>query len=120
MDKTNTKYIIKIDHKEIGSRIQSRRKKMGIKQKDLAESVGITASYLSNIERGVSAASLDLIVILSFKLKVTPDFLILGVLRSSNISVNIMEGLKLCSDRDLKVISDLVMSLIRNSDGKEN
>lgn len=119
MDKTSTKYIIDIDYKEIGGRIQLRRKKMGISQKELAESIGITASYLSNIERGVSAASLDLIIILSLKLKVTPDFFILGVLRSSNISANIIEGLKMCSDRDLKVVSDIVMSLLRHSDGKE-
>lgn len=119
MDKTNTKYIIDIDYKEIGNRIQLRRKKMGISQKGLAESIGITPSYLSNIERGVSAASLDLIIVLSLKLKVTPDFFILGVLKSSNISTNIMEGLKMCSDKELKIVSDLIMSLIRHNDGKE-
>lgn len=115
MDKSSTKYIIEIDHKEIGSRIKLRRKTMGIRQKDLAESVGITASYLSNIERGVSAASLDLIIILSVKLNVTPDFFILGVLKSSNISSNIINSLKMCSDRDLKIISDLIMSFVKHS-----
>lgn len=116
MDKSNTKYIIEVDHREIGNRIKNRRKSMGISQKDLAESIGITASYLSNIERGVSSASLDLIIILSVKLNVTPDFFILGVLKSSNVTSNIINSLKMCSDKEVRIISNLIMTFVKYKD----
>ena len=45
--------------KAIGKRIQEYRKKSGITQEELAEKVGLSASYYSAIERGASFPRFD-------------------------------------------------------------
>ncbi len=42
--------LMEINHKDIGFRIGERRRKLNISQKDLAEQIGISSKYLSNIE----------------------------------------------------------------------
>ena len=44
-----------------GSRIREARKARGLEQKDLAERMGISAAFLSRIERGERGCSLDLL-----------------------------------------------------------
>ena len=50
-----------IDKALIGRRIQTERKKSGMTQKKLAEAVGLTDQYISKIERGDTAVTLQTI-----------------------------------------------------------
>ncbi|HOX42941.1 MAG TPA: helix-turn-helix transcriptional regulator [Myxococcota bacterium] len=48
-----------IDSKEIGARIQSHRKALGLTQAVLAERVKLDTTYLSQVERGAKTLSLE-------------------------------------------------------------
>lgn len=50
-----------IDYKLIGSRIQATRKKCGYTQENLAEKLDVTVGYVSQVERGITKISLDLL-----------------------------------------------------------
>jgi len=58
---------------KIGDAIVNLRKQKGVKQKDLAECVGVTATYLSQVEHGQQKPSMDLIAKIAsyFELPVT-------------------------------------------------
>ena len=44
---------------ELGERIRQRRKELGLSLRELADRVGLTASFLSQIERDLASPSLD-------------------------------------------------------------
>lgn len=48
-----------IDYPIIGQRIQRLRRQRGITQEQLAEKLGVTVGYISQLERGVTKISLD-------------------------------------------------------------
>jgi transcriptional regulator with XRE-family HTH domain len=43
----------------LGDRIRARRKELGLSQSDLAERTGMTASFVSQVERSVTSPSID-------------------------------------------------------------
>ena len=55
----------------LGARIREIRKRQGLSQEMLAERAGISAQYISNIERGRENPTLDLMLRLSGALKVS-------------------------------------------------
>ncbi|MBR6779847.1 MAG: helix-turn-helix transcriptional regulator [Clostridia bacterium] len=69
-----------LDYKKVGSRIAARRKELGLKQWQVNEMAGLSDKYLSNIERGTSVMSLDVLMKLCTVLQTTPDNLLLGAL----------------------------------------
>ena len=50
-----------IDYKLIGSRIKAERNKQGITQEVMAERLDVTVGYVSQVERGITKISLDLL-----------------------------------------------------------
>ena len=50
-----------VDYKLIGTRIKSVRKSLGITQSLLAEKLGVSIGYISQVERGITKISLDLL-----------------------------------------------------------
>ena len=62
-----------LDYTEIGKRIARRRKELGLKQSEVEEKADISYKYLSNIERGISIPSLEVLMRLAEVLKTTPD-----------------------------------------------
>lgn len=60
----------------IGQRIVEARELRNMKAKDLAESIGVTSTRLSNWENGTSGVNADFIFKISEKLNVTSDYLI--------------------------------------------
>jgi len=50
-----------IDYKLIGTRIKSARKRKGITQGVLAEKLDVSVGYISQVERGITKISLDLL-----------------------------------------------------------
>lgn len=57
--------------KLLGKRIREIRKRQALSQEKLAERAGISAQYVSNIERGVENPTLDLLLRLGEALKVS-------------------------------------------------
>ena len=65
-----------IDYMDLGRKIRDTRKALSMTQEQLAEQVGISASFLGHIERGSRVASLETLVALCNTLRVTPQYLL--------------------------------------------
>lgn len=70
-----------LDYKEIGKRIASRRKALGMKQREVSELADISDTYMSSIERAVSIPSTEVVMRLAIALKTTPDEFLVGTAR---------------------------------------
>ena len=92
----------------MGRRIRLRRKELGLTQNKLAELLKVSNNHLSAIENGREKPSLEKFVILCELLKTTPDFLLLGILHSSNVSQNISDNLRPCDTEDIKLAEQIV------------
>ncbi len=58
----------------LGEKIRSLRKKIGMTQKELAEQVGLTPSFISQLEKNLISPSLDSLLKLSEKLNTQPVY----------------------------------------------
>jgi transcriptional regulator with XRE-family HTH domain len=65
-----------MNHAAMGARIKARRKELHLTQEQLAELVGLSASFLGHIERGTRIASLETLCALCRALNVSADYLI--------------------------------------------
>ncbi|MGN0497356.1 MAG: helix-turn-helix domain-containing protein [Lachnospiraceae bacterium] len=65
-----------MNYQLIGKRIQEKRKKKNISQKEMARYLNFSYQHLSNIERGISGISLELLVRISDLLQVSLDYLL--------------------------------------------
>ena len=67
-----------IDYREVGRRMAKRRKELGLKQYEVCEMIEVNYKYISNLETGRSAPSLEVLMDICKALKTTPDHLLLG------------------------------------------
>ena len=72
---------MELDYKEIGKRIAKRRNFLKLKQAEVEEKADIGYKYLSNIERGLSIPSTEVIMRLAIALDTTPDEFLVGTAR---------------------------------------
>ena len=100
---------------EMGNRIKLRRKELHIMQYELAEKLDISNNHISSIENGKEKPSLDLFISLCEELHVTPDYLLLGSMHANNIPLDIVDGLRLCSQDDIELTRQFVELLIRRN-----
>lgn len=73
----------KVNYKEMGDRIKSGRKSIGITQEKLAEEIDVSPSYISEIERGSSICSLEVLVAIANVLDLNLDNLVNGINESN-------------------------------------
>ena len=111
---------MELDYKALGLRIAKRRKTLGLRQNTLAAEIDISNNYLSSIECGKEKPSLEVLVKICNALTVTPDYLLMGNMHSSNISQNIVEGLRLCSSQDVELVSGIVRLMVERRNEKWN
>lgn len=97
-----------VDYKKIGIRIAQRRKGIRMKQHTLAEKTGLSNNHISNIENGYSIPSMETFEKICNALSVTPDYLLLGNLKSNNVPQNIVDKLNLCNPRSLSFVSKFI------------
>lgn len=65
-----------MDYIKLGSRIREERLKLRLTQEKLAEDIGISDSYMGQIERGERSLALDTLAKLANRLGVTIDYLL--------------------------------------------
>lgn len=111
---------MELNYTGIGQRIARRRIQTGLKQNTLAEKIGISNNYLSSIERGKEKPSLEIIVNICNSLQVTPDYLLMGNMYSNNIPQNIVDGMRLCSEEDLSLMSVMMQHMVQRRGEKWN
>lgn len=102
-----------IDYKSIGNRIRTIRRQRGMKQEQLAEAVGVGVTHISHIETGNSVPSLQVMVDIINALECSADELLCVEINQAKPMVNnwLSELTADCSDIEIKLISDLVVSL---------
>lgn len=101
--------IKEISYKDIGKRIKEGRNKIGITQEKLAEQIDVSPSYISEIERGSSICSLQVLVDIANVLHLNLDSLVNGI-NENNIDSSFTEILN-----DIpKKYHDLYITICKN------
>lgn len=105
-----------MDYKKLGNRIKQARKAMHYSQEQLAGEIEYSVPHISHVENARTILSVDFLVKVSNALHVSSDRLLCDSLEHvSNIyQGEIMETLKDCNTKELKIISRTVTDLKRN------
>lgn len=99
--------MMEINYKNIGMRIGLRRRELKITQKEIAEKIGVSDKYISNIETGKRNINLEMLSRMCEILYATPDYFLLGNIKK-DIDSNIIDCLKLCSPEDKLLVFSIV------------
>ena len=105
-----------VDYKLIGSRIKSARKRLGLTQETMAEYLDVTTGYISQVERGTTKISLDLLGKISVILDCDVSSLIhnSAIERSTYMVDDITELSRQLSARDRGVILLVIQSMLQD------
>lgn len=95
------------DLKEIGKRIQNRRKQQGYTQEQLAEMMNVSIQMISNLERGNKSIRIDNLINLCHILQVSTDYILTGKESAKNLS-NLSQRMSQLSEKDQKMIAMLI------------
>jgi transcriptional regulator with XRE-family HTH domain/KaiC/GvpD/RAD55 family RecA-like ATPase len=102
----------------LGDKIRTLRKKLGMTQKELAEQVGLTPSFISQLEKSLISPSLDSLLKLSEKLNTQPIYFLTdgdsGPLQKMVIKPNERQDIHLQDMRDTDVKLQLLVSDVIN------
>lgn len=99
----------------IGARIMQRRKRLGMKQSELAELINVSDNQISNIENGRSFPRLNSFIMICSALNCTSDYLISGVMHEACDS-NIIDMISSLSIEEQKNIWKLIDCYIHRND----
>ena len=101
--------------KRIGKRVKQCRERLGISQEELAEKTGLTANYISTVERGMSFPRCEKLIILLNGLEVSADAIFCDVLEHSTSykSSELSEKLASLSPQAQKRILQMVELMIQ-------
>lgn len=105
---------------ELGKRIAHRRKQFGMKQNTLAERLDISNNHMSSIETGKTQPSVILLYQICNELKVTPDYLMMGALRSSDIPQALIDTLRLCTPEDIELLYNIASFMAQRNSNNWN
>ena len=108
---------MEINYHEIGGRIYARRKELRLTQEAVTNLTGISTNQLSNIENSRSVPTVETILKLSEALGVTPDYFLLGIVKSLGDApvADIAQKALLCTDKQKRRISDFISLLIKDN-----
>ena len=98
--------------KEIGARINARRKQMGMTQEILAERMDVSIQMISNLELGKKAIRPENLIKLCDVLGVSADYVLRG-LRTERDTVGFMEKYTRLSVENQQLLEKLAENLIR-------
>lgn len=100
-----------IDYCEVGRRMAKRRKELGLKQYQVCEMINVNYKYISNLETGRSAPSLEALMDICAALKTTPDYLLMGT--DGNISNDLLTNKISCLDSKSKLVLNDIIDVIK-------
>lgn len=109
---------MKIDYKQLGNNIAKERKKNNWTQEQLSEKIGMSSNYISNIENNYSIPSLETLVKICSALDVTPDYLLLGTIYSSEKYLNdeIVNKISRCNGKQRRFVSKFIDWILEEKD----
>lgn len=100
-----------IDYCEVGRRLAKRRKELGLKQYQVCEMIDVNYKYISNLETGRSAPSLEVLMDLCEVLKTTPDYLLIGT--DGNITTDTLASKISRLDNKSKLMLNDIIDVIK-------
>ena len=100
-----------INLKEIGQRIRGQRELLGYTREDLAEAVGVTPKFCSDIELGLKGMSIQTLFNFSNILKTTTDYILERVYTDINVAP-VVNMLKTCSPDKLEYAKDIIKTFV--------
>lgn len=112
-----------IDYKRMGERLRELRVKQELSQSKLAEMVGCSDGYVSQIERGTVKPSLEFLVNISSLYRVTVDYLLVGSgssLPEIELDGRIKGLLDQANPSTLRTIGDMIELLLRQQNELNN
>lgn len=103
-----------VDYKRIGARIKDARKGKGMTQEALAESLEVSVGYVSQVERGVTKISLDLLGELSTILEKDLSFFVCetGTDSPNYMGGELTEELKLLSEKNRRIVDATIKAML--------
>lgn len=102
-----------IDYSIVGKRIAARRKQLGLKQYQVCEMIDVNYKYLSNLETGRSAPSLELIMSLCRALDTTPDYLLTGTDSNQVTISNITDRIQELNSSNQNLLSGIIDLMLK-------
>lgn len=102
-----------IDYRLIGSRIKDTRKHNNLTQEYLAESLGVSVGYVSQVERGITKISLDLLANIASVLNCDIAELVTGSAISGEnyLSAEIISTFKKLSSENKRLVLGFIRML---------
>ena len=102
-----------VDYKLIGKRIKQIRKTKGFTQEVLAEHLNVSIGYVSQVERGITKISLDLLAAISTLLECDVATLISesAIHSSEYLESDIINAIRQLNDKQRKFILNVITSL---------
>lgn len=98
-----------VDYKKIGKRVTKIRKQRGLTQEKLSEKCDLSPQYISNIERSISIPSTETLLRICDVLEVTPDAILLGVIRHEDETWRgVAERLRTMDEKHLALADSLL------------
>ncbi len=95
----------------IGERIQKSRELSGYTQEKLAEKVGVSIQYISDLERGVVGTSVPTLIKICNTLCASSDYILMGKSGEKNIPC-VTDRLQHLSPEELRIIEDGINLMI--------
>jgi transcriptional regulator with XRE-family HTH domain len=105
-----------MDYKKLGQRIREHRMKINMTQEALAEAVGISAVFISQIETGNRKPSLETVLKISTTLNVPMDYLMKDSLveSSSGKMDELVAMLKGRPEEEVALVTDTAKEMLRH------
>lgn len=105
-----------LDYFEIGKRIARRRRQLKMTQAEVEEKAEIGYKYLSNVERGISIPSTEVIIRLAMALDTSPDeFLVGTAIHRDDAWRTVGDQLRSLSRKQLLLVSKFIQ-WVRDTD----
>ena len=104
---------------EIGQRLRARRNELGLTRERMAELADIGAGYYGQLEVGTSQMSVDTLLKLSGAMHLPMEYILLGEGWEPGDPNAVMDLLKRCNPRELKLAEDVLKLFLMKQDDTE-
>ncbi len=101
---------------EIGQRLRQRRNELGLTREKMSELADIGAGYYGQLEVGTSQMSVDTLLKLSRSMHLPMEYILLGEGWEPGDPDAVIDLLKQCSPRELKLAEDVLRLFLMKQD----
>lgn len=102
------------DNKEIGKLLQEARERHHYSQQDMVEEAGLSKNHISAVERGVSRASVSMLMGYCRKMKITPNDILCPEEQKKETLPEITRLLSKLSEEDQEKAYDILRVVFRD------